>query len=107
MWPTTLTLTGWRQSEPDGGGDALVTANGIGPGSVLSDHPEIPLPEGGCFTFSTTDLDGMTVSVVSADVAFTEFDDEGNYVNNTPERSAVTVLGLTAGELPVDLFADC
>ena len=49
----------------------------------------------------------MTVNISSEGLPFGEFTDAGDYVSRIPDLADLTVVGLSAGDLPFFLFADC
>ncbi len=102
----SLTFTGWRL---DGeGSPRLTTAAGVTVGSLLSDHLDhIDVGEGGCYTNGFGYTGGIDVGLWSSGEPFATFDPDGNYVTNSPDPATVSVLTMTAGDVPYFLYEDC
>ena len=102
----SLTFTGWRL---DGeGSPRLTTAAGVTVGSLLSDHLDhIDVGEGGCYTNGYGYTGGIDVGLWSSGEPFATFDADGNYVTSSPDPATVTVLTMTAGDVPYFLYEDC
>ena len=102
----TLTFTGWQVS--DGFAPQPTTAEGITVGSVLSDFPgAVDVGQGGCYSVGYGDASGVELTLLSAGQPFLYFDEEGNFVLQTPAVEDLSVLSLVAGDLPYFLFDDC
>ena len=102
----SLTFTGWRLDSD--GSPQVTTAAGVTAGSLLSDHlDDIDVGEGGCYTNGFGYTDGINVGLLSTGEPFATFDADGNYLTNTPDPATVTVLSMTAGEVPYFIYGDC
>jgi hypothetical protein len=101
-----LGFVGWRYEgsvEP-----RLTTRVGVTVGSRWSDfEPSIAVSEGGCYTIGYGETEGISLVLQSSGTMFGSFDDAGNYVIGSPDPSEVTVLSMSAGNLPIFLFDDC
>ena len=104
--PADLVFVGWSQYEA--AVETLATADGITVGARWSDHPDlIELDEGGCYSFGTGSIGRIDLALESSGALFSAPDGSGGFTSTTPDPSAVTVVGLSAGDLRVSLFADC
>lgn len=102
---SALQFVGWDFSGEQSAG--LATADGITVGSSWADHADaIVADEGGCFSVGYGSADGVDVTLESNGVPFVETID-GEFVTNDPDPADVRVIGLRAGDIPVELFADC
>lgn len=101
-----LGFVGWRYEgtvEP-----RLTTRVGVTVGSRWSDfESSIAVSEGGCYTIGYGETEGISLVLQSSGTMFGSFDDAGNYVIDYPDPSEVTVLSMSAGNLPIFLFDDC
>lgn len=96
---------GWSYGEDSG--LTLAATSGVTIGSRWSDFPAINVHSGGCYSIGTGDIDGITLTLQSDDVAFTSFDALGNYVEAVPPPEQVSVVFMEAGDIPAFLFGDC
>ena len=104
--PADLVFVGWSQYEA--AGVTLATSDGITVGSRWSDHPDlISVDEGGCFAFGTGTIGRIDLALESSGTMFSAPDGSGGFISAVPDPSAVTVVGLSAGDLRISLFADC
>lgn len=103
--PTTQTFMGWTYGEQSA--TTFVSTSGVTIGSRWSDFPAMSVDPGGCYTVGSGTIDGIDLTLQSSDVAFGEFDDLGNYVENVPPADQVTVVFMQAGANPISLFGDC
>lgn len=103
-----LEFLGWSQSGFDLASDPLVASSGVTIGSRYSDHlGEMTIDEGGCFTQGFGEIAGIRLLVTSEGVPFGSFDENGEFVVQTPDPSEIVVTNLAAGDEPFFLFADC
>lgn len=104
--PAELVFVGWSQYEAAAA--MLATADGVTVGSRWSDHPDlIEVDEGGCYSFGTGSIGRIDLALESSGDMFSAPDGAGGFISTMPDPSAVTVVGLSAGDLRVSLFADC
>ena len=102
---SALQFVGWDFSGEEAAG--LATADGITVGSSWADHVDaIVADEGGCFSIGYGSADGVDVTLESNGAPFVETVD-GEFVTNDPDPADVRVIGLQAGDVPIQLFADC
>ena len=106
--PTTdsLTFTGWRL---DGdGAPQITTVRGVTVGSLWSDHlANLEVGEGGCYTNGFGYTEGINLGLLSINEPFATFDNDGNYITNMPDPANVSVLTMTAGDVPYFIYEDC
>lgn len=98
-------FVGWSYGEDSGA--TLSSTSGVTMGSRWSDFPAINVHPGGCYSIGYGDIDGITLTLQSDEVAFTSFDDLGNYVESVPPPEQVSVVFMEAGDIPAVLFGDC
>lgn len=104
--PAELAFVGWSQYEAAAA--MLATVDGVTVGSRWSDHPDlIEVDEGGCYSFGTGSIGRIDLALESSGDMFSAPDGAGGFISTMPDPSAVTVVGLSAGDLRVSLFADC
>ncbi len=104
----TATFVGWTfRGLPDP--VAPTTAAGVTLGTRPSDLPgEITVFEGGCFSVGGgITNDGVVLVLVSDGTPFFEFDALGNPVNQVPDPSEISVVGMESGTQILELFGDC
>lgn len=103
---SALLFTGWNFAGDDAAG--LATEDGITVGSVWADHLDaIEVDEGGCFQEGYGNATGVDLVLVSAGEPFLATDDDGNQTPQVPDPADVTVVAMSAGELPTARGADC
>lgn len=103
-----LQFLGWSQFGFELESDPLATSSGVTIGSRYSDHlGEMTVDEGGCFTQGFGEIAGVRLLVTSEGVPFGSFDENGEFISQTPDPSEIVVTGLEAGDEPFFLFADC
>lgn len=104
----TLIFTGWRL---DGDGSAeLATEDGISIGSTLADHADVVTfdPAVSCYQVAFGAAAGIDVTLLSDDGVFAAPNAAGDGLDlGDPDPALVTIQSMSAGELPVFLFADC
>lgn len=98
-------FVGWSYGEDSG--STLAATSGVTIGSRWSDFPAMNVHPGGCYSIGYGDIDDITLTLQSDDVAFTSFDDLGNYVEAVPPPEQVSVVFMEAGDIPAFLFGDC
>ncbi|MGA1345222.1 MAG: hypothetical protein ACO35E_04545 [Ilumatobacteraceae bacterium] len=104
--PADLVFVGWSQYEA--AADTLATGDGVGVGDRWSEHTAlIDVDEGGCFAFGTGSIGRIALDLQSSGTMFSAPDGSGGFVTTTPDPGEVTIVGLSAGDLRVSLFADC
>ena len=102
---SALQFVGWDFSGEQAAG--LATVDGITVGSSWADHTDVIVADGGgCFSVGYGSADGVGVTLESSGAPFVETVD-GEFVTNDPDPADVRVIGLQAGDIPVELFADC
>lgn len=102
----TLIFTGWDIAGE--GAPQVFTAEGITVGSVMSDFVGVvDIDGGGCYSVGWGDAAGVELTMLSTGEPFGSFDTEGNYVIGNPAPADVTVLALSAGDVPFYLYEDC
>lgn len=104
--PASLSFVGWSYAD-NPAASGLHTPSGVTMGARWSDFPAIMLHSGGCYTFGTGVIEGIDLGLQSSGVPFTEIDGGGNWVTNVPAAADVTVIHMSAGEMPVFLAGDC
>ncbi len=103
---TALQFVGWEFGGDDAAG--LATEDGITVGSLWSDHAEaIVADEGGCFAVGSGAADGVDVLMQSSGEPFMLVTADGGFEIGSPDPADVVVIALSAGDLPIQLFADC
>ncbi len=104
--PDTVGFVGWRYEgtvEP-----RLATRVGVTVGSRWADFESaMTVSEGGCYTTGYGETEGISLVLQSSGTMFGSFDEAGNYVIGYPDPSEVTIVSLSAGNLPIFLFDDC
>ena len=104
--PADLVFVGWSQYEA--AIETLATADGITVGARWSEHADlIEVDEGGCYSFGTGSIGRIDLALESSGTMFSAPDGSGGFISAVPDPSTVTVVGLSAGDLRVSLFADC
>lgn len=104
--PTALQFVGWQFGGDGAAG--LATEDGITIGSSWADHSDdIVVDRGACADVGYGSAEGIDVTLQSSGEPFAEFTDEGEPEAGSPDPADVTVIDLSAGDLPVQLFADC
>ena len=105
--PETLIMSGWRLD--DSASSDLASTDGITIGSTWADHVDALAvePLNSCFQVAYAGAGGIDVTLVSADEPFAAPNDDGDFVAGDPDPAAVTVIEMSAGELPFFVFADC
>lgn len=106
--PETLLFTGWRID--DSAPSDLTTQDGIAIGSTLADHADVITfdPAVSCFQVAYGAAEGIDVTLLSDDGVFSAPSADGDGVDlGDPDPALVYVQAMSAGELPVFLFADC
>ena len=98
-------FVGWSYGEDSG--LTLAATSGVTIGSRWSDFPAMTVDPGGCYSIGFGEIDFISLTLQSDDVAFTSFDDLGNYVENVPPPEQVSVVFMEAGDIPAFLFGDC
>lgn len=110
--PETLIFTGWSLGAEARGGPtaALATEDGLRVGATLDDVDELVTydPAQACFQVAYGFAAGVEVELLSDDGVFAAPNpDGGGIVVREPDPTEVVVTGLSAGERPFFLFADC
>lgn len=111
--PESMVFTGWSIGPTlisDDPTSTLTTEDGIGIGTVLADVEDLIDydPELACFTVAYGFVQGVEVTLQSADGVFSAPNEDGtDLVVGDPDPELVTVDQLAAGERPFFLFADC
>lgn len=105
--PETRILSGWRID--DSATSDLRTVAGIGIGSSWADHRDTidVEPLNSCYQIAYAESGGIDVTLSSAGAPFAAPNEEGAFVPGDPDPADVTVIEMSAGELPVFVFADC
>lgn len=105
--PESLIFTGWRVEA--GGTSALATPDGVSVGETWADHADVITvdPFDSCFSVAYAAAEGVEVTLQSSGDLFAAPNDDGEFVAGDPDPATTTVIGLSAGELPVFRFADC
>jgi hypothetical protein len=106
--PETLIFSGWRID--DRAPSELRTEDGIVIGSTLAEHADVITfdPELSCYQVAYGAAAGIDVTLLSDDGVFAAPNADGDgLVLGDPDPTLVTVQAMSAGELPVPLFADC
>ncbi len=105
--PDALNFTGWYFFD-NTSSTPLVTADGIGIGSRWADFSTvIDVFEGGCYSSGNGESNGVQLSLYSSGAWFTVFDENGKYINTTPDPADVTVTAMNAGDSEIYLNLDC
>ena len=103
---TALQFIGWEFAGDEAAG--LATEDGITVGSLWSDHEDaIIADEGGCFSVGFGAADGVDIILQSGGEPFVTVTDDGGFEAGSPDPDDVTIIALSAGDLPIQLFADC
>lgn len=101
----TQSFVGWTYGEESG--LTLASTSGVTIGSRWSDFPAMVVDSGGCYNSGTGSIDGITLILQSDVIAFSSYDDLGNYVVAVPPAEQVAVISMQIGEIPTFLFGDC
>jgi hypothetical protein len=105
--PETLIFTGWRV---DGASSGLTTDEGLSIGSTLDEFADVITfdPARSCYQVADGSAAGIDVTLLSDDGVFAAPASDGDgLVLGDPDPTAVTVIEMRAGQLPVFVFADC
>lgn len=104
--PETLIFTGWRIEETT----EITTDDGIAIGSTLAEFADTITfdPAMSCYQVAYGMASGIDVTLISDDGVFAAPNPDGDGLDiGDPDPTKVTVREMTAGQLPVFLFADC
>ena len=104
--PETLIFTGWRIEETS----EITTDDGIAIGSTLAEFADTLTfdPALSCYPVAYGMASGIDVTLISDDGVFAAPNADGDGLDiGDPDPTRVTVREMTAGQLPVNLFADC
>lgn len=104
--PETLIFTGWRVDQPSD----LATDDGLEVGATLADFDEIITfdPTVSCYQVAYAAAAGIDVTLLSDDGVFAAPNADGDGLElGDPDPAQVTVIEMSAGQLPLFVFADC
>lgn len=99
----TLALVGWSQNNSS---EALATDSGLSLGLSLAEVGEVDLGWV-CYGFASGRLGEIELGLTSLGEPFISFDDEGRFVDGSPDPSEVIITRMAAGVRPVSEFNDC
>ena len=104
--PETLIFTGWRIEETT----EITTDDGIAIGSTLADFADVITfdPADSCYQVAYGMASGIDITLISDDGVFAAPNADGDGLDlGDPDPTRVTVREMSAGQLPVYVFADC
>ena len=104
--PETLIFTGWRIEETS----EISTDDGIAIGSTLAEFADTITfdPAMSCYQVAYGMASGIDITLISDDGVFAAPNADGDGLDiGDPDPTRVTVREMTAGQLPVYVFADC
>jgi hypothetical protein len=102
---STLSFVGWTYGEESGA--TLASTSGVTIGSRWSDFPAMTVDSGGCYQSGSGSIDGITLTLLSDEIAFGSYDDSGNYIVAVPPPEQVAVTYMQTGDIPSFLSGDC
>jgi hypothetical protein len=105
--PGSLTFVGWVQNN-QGVDPPLRTIDDVTAGSIWADHlDDLEVPDAGCYSYTIGSTRGIVVGLYSNGEPFLAYDDAGNQIETDPDPADVTVVELSAGDLPFNPEEDC